>query len=324
MEGEEPAIRRTLARLTARRRALLWSPPIMLRYLRASIALATLVLTGCPAVPPPASPMPSADAAIDRMRGSSKCGNGIQATAKLTHYGDTGRHHGELMMLAVEPARVRVDAISPFGVTLATLTNDDKNFALTDLKDKAFYFGPSAPCNIARLTGLPIPAPVLVDLLRGQAPVLKRVPGRSRIEWSGKGYYIVTIESVNDAKETIFVTPHPDDFQKPWSAQRMRVLEVEIEQQGIVLYHAEFDDHAPANTAAPRVDPDGIEPPVPPSGPACDAEIPRKLFVEVPPQGEEIELRFSQIVWNPPLIDGVFTQTQPGGTRRVPVMCSGR
>ena len=48
-----------------------------------------------------------------------------------------------------------------------------KQFALADLRDKRFYVGPAAACNIARLTSVPVPGHVLVDLLRGEAPVLK-------------------------------------------------------------------------------------------------------------------------------------------------------
>jgi hypothetical protein len=151
-----------------------------------------------------------------------------------------------------------------------------------------------------------MPGHVLVELLRGQAPVLKRV-AEPTISWSGGGYYVVRVEGTRDAHEELHIAPHPDDYAKPWTEQRMRLLDVKIEQYGGVVYHAELAEHRPTTTAPARVDPDGVDPPIPPSGPPCDAEIPRKIHVEVR--------------WNPPLPQGSFTQAPPDAMPTVPVTC---
>lgn len=277
-------------------------------------------LAGC-GTRPPASQMPNARAALDRVHASQDCGVGIQAAAKIDHFGKGGRVRGDLLMFAVWPERLRMDVVSPFGVTLATLTSDGAKFSLADLREKRFYFGPASACNIARLTTVPMPGHVLVSLLRGEAPVLKHDAANATIEWSGRGYYVVRIAGTRNAVEEIHLAPHPADFALPWDKQRMRVLDVQVKQEGVTLYHASLDEHEPAAMAKERVDPDGIDPPTLPSGPTCTAELPRKIHVEVPGKDEDVRFRYENVSWNPPLIDGLFSQPIPGGVEVVRVTC---
>lgn len=283
-------------------------------------ALLALPLLGCPTAPPP-SRLPDAQAAIDRMRATVACGRGVQASAKLDYFGQEGRVRGSLMLIASKPARVRMDVLNPFvGGPVATLTSDGKDFALADQRDKRFYKGPATTCNISRLTNVPLPGHVLVDLLRGQAPVLVKT-GPTTIEWSGGGYYVVKIPGTHQSSEEIHIAPRPDDWTKPWAEQRMRVLDVKVEQAGYVLYHAELDEHARAAMSKEQVDPANIDPPIPPSGPDCDAEVPMRLHVDVPELGNDVRFRYEQISWNPPLQPGVFTQPPLAGLEVVPVQC---
>jgi hypothetical protein len=93
----------------------------------------------------------------------------------------------------------------------------------------------------------------------------------------------------------------------------MRLVDVEVRQEGYVLYHASLGDHRPASMAKPRVDPDGIDPPIPVSGPQCTAELPRKIKVEVPTKKADVQFRYEDVTWNPPVIEGLFEQQpQPG------------
>ncbi|HEY2516368.1 MAG TPA: hypothetical protein VGI39_36100 [Polyangiaceae bacterium] len=284
-------------------------------------ALATSVASlGC-AVAPPASQFPSGNAALERLQATGTCGAGVQASAKIDHFGSKGRVRGDLLMYAQRPANLRLDVVSPFGVTLATLTSNGERFALADLRDQRFYVGPASACNIARLTTVPVPGSVLVDLLRGQPPVLKRLEATPpSISWSGAGYYVVKIASTRDAREELHLAPHPDDYGKPWSEQRMRLLDVKVEQYGGVAYHAELADHHATSTAPARVDPDGIEPPLP-AGPPCDAEIPRRIHVEVPDEEADVLFRYEDVKWNPPVPDGTFVQTAPNGMATLAVIC---
>lgn len=281
--------------------------------------LVGVLASGC-GTPPPASQVPSARDALNRLHASQDCGLGVQASAKIDHFGEKGRVRAELLLFAMWPARLRMDVVSPFGVALATLTADEE-FALMDLREKKFFTGPASACNIARLTTVPMPGHVLVSLLRGEAPVLKHDAPSSSIGWSKKGFYVVKLTGKNQTEETLHLAPHPDDFGKPWGEQRLRVVEVEVKQEGIVLYHAQLEGHGPAEMAKERVDPDGIDPPVPPSGPMCHADLPRTIHLEVPGKDQDVLFRYDKVTWNPPVVEGLFTQPVPGGLEVVRVSC---
>jgi hypothetical protein len=282
---------------------------------------AAFALSGCiRPIAPPSMP-PSADAALARMRAGFACGNAVQGNGKLDHYGVGGRVRVEVLLFAARPGRLRMDIVSPFGITVATLTSDDDKFALADLRDKRFYVGPASACNIARLTSVPVPPHVLVDLLRGEAPVLKHDAQQTTMVWNPHGYWVLGIASTRGASEEIHLAPRLEDWSLPWDRQRMRVLDVRVTQQGYELYHAQLDDHAGARTAGPREDPDNLAPATPPSGPVCDAEIPRKVRVQVSEPGADVRLQYEQILWNPPLPEGTFEQQPPPGMRPESVVC---
>jgi hypothetical protein len=282
---------------------------------------AMLAACGCTHISPPASSPPTADDALARMHASFACGHAIQASAKIDHFGSRGRVRADLLLFAARPNRLRMDVISTFGAALATLTSDGERFALANLRDKRFYVGPPSDCNIARLTTLPVPAEVLVTLLLGEAPVLVHEPALATIEWSSSGYWLLSIRSTRDATEEIRLAPRPEDWALPWEQQRLRVLDVRVAQRAVVLYHAQMSDHAGAPTAGPREDPDNLAPPIAPSGPVCDAEIPRKIHVEVPEPQADVRFQYTQVAWNPPLPEGTFEQAPPPGMPVENVTC---
>lgn len=291
----------------------------------AALPLAPL-LTGCffTSVAPPPSQIPSAEQAIARLHETQACGNGIRAKATIDHFGKEGRVRGDLMLYAVAPANLRMDAVSPFGANLATLASDGKRFSLFDVREKRFLQGPAAPCNISRLTQVPLPGHVLIGLLRGLPPVLVHPPGASTIAWSNEGFYVVNVRGTRDAREELRVGVHPDDFAKPWSAQRLRLLGVRVDQFDGTLYRAELEDHKAAPMAKPWEDPDAIPgedagPKL--SGPVCEAELPRSIHMELPPSKSDVLFRYDEVVWNPPLPEGIFTQPTPPGLPTTFVEC---
>lgn len=284
--------------------------------LSAAFALVALLATGC-GTPPPPSQFPTADAALGRMRSTYACASGVRGEAKLDRLsGQQGRLRGTVLFLAVAPERVRFDAVSPFGATVATLTSDGHDFSFLDLREKTFTRGPASACNIARLTQVPVPGHALVALLHGEAPVLAHRPEAATIRWSGSGYYELNVPGNRESYETLHLAPSPADFAKPWGEQRVRVLDVRVVQQGYELYHAELDGHASASTAPPLVDEDGVEAPIPPSGPQCTVEVPRRIHVTVAPSDDDVLLSYKKVELNPPLPEGSFRQPVPGGVRQ--------
>lgn len=275
---------------------------------------------GC-AKSPPASQFPSAQVALERMKATYGCAVGIQGDGKLDHMNRTGRIRGDVMLMAVDPARVRFDIVSPFGVTLATLTSDGRRFSFFDMQNERFLEGPPLPCNIARLTQVRMPAHALVRLLRGEAPLLVHRPESATIAWNSGGYYEVTIAGNHETNELVHLEPLPEDFDLPYMQQRVRVLRVVVTQRNYTHFDAILSDHSTAVTMNPRVDELGLDPPIPPSGPACWAQVPRKIQVTVPYTTDDLRFRYHEVGLNPPLPEGVFEQPVPGGVRRRYVTC---
>ena len=278
---------------------------------RFPVSAALLALFGC-ASPPPASQFPNAQAALDRMRATTACSRALTSEAKIDYFGQVGRIRGSLLYVVAVPDKLRLDIVSPFGATVSTVTSDGHDFALFDLRQKQFLRGPANACNLGRFTHVPVPPAALVQLLRGEAPVLVHQPSAASIAWEG-GEYVVRIESTRAASEEIHLEPVAQDYALPYTAQRLRVTEVRVAQQGIELYRAQLVGHHPAKMSGPRVDPDGLDPPVPPSGPTCQAEVPGRLRLQVPDGEQDVILENVDVSHNPPLTPNVFHQAPPGG-----------
>jgi hypothetical protein len=287
--------------------------------LAASTSLASVGCNGTP----PRSQFPDADAALGRMHAMFDCSVGVQGTSKVDLVTQKGRVKGEVFLFAINPASVRFDVVSPFGATIFTLTADGKDFKLADLEQKTFFYGPADTCNLEKFTQVPVPPHALVALLRGEAPVLVHQPEDAMIAWDPDGFYSIVIRSKHEAVEELHLEVHSDDFDKEWKDQRVRLKYLKVSQGGVGLYEASLKSHEPAATAPPRVDEEGLEPDVPPSGPACAAELPRTIRFLVPETDDDVVFDYKEAKWNPPLIEGTFTQPVPGGMRRQYTSCDG-
>jgi len=248
------------------------------------------------------------------MRATHACSRGIQGESKVDYFGEQGRLRGSLLFVASRPERIRFDVFSPFGATLSTLTSDGAHFALLDMTQKQFFTGEASECNVARFLRVPVPPHALVTLLGGESPVLVHQAQDATIAWESSSY-VVRIQSRHGATEEIRLEPRPDDWHKAWQEQRVRVSGVTVVQQGIELYRAELDEFALVETARPRPDPDGIEPDLPPSGPPCSAEVPRRIRLVSEASGEDVLISHRELWHNPPLSPGLFHQDPPAGTR---------
>jgi hypothetical protein len=291
-------------------------PPVAARLVLPILVLAT----ACCGASPPRSRFPDANSALGRMRATYECANGVQGEAKIDHFSPKGRVRGTVYLTAVVPDRVRFD-VEAFGSTLYTLTSDGDRFQMLDIKEKQFLHGPASPCNLARLTQVPVPGHALVALLRGEAPVLVHQPAGATIAWDPGGFYRIALESTREATEEIHLEIRPGDVDKPWAEQRVRITDVRVAQRGVDLYHADLRNFEPAHRAGARLDPDGIDPPIDPSGPVCDAELPRSIRMRVPNTEEDVVFQYKEAKWNPPLIPGAFEQRPPAGVRAIFVTC---
>lgn len=270
----------------------------------------------------PASRFPTPRDAIESMRESVACSRGLTGEGTFDYFGDEGRVRAKSLYVVARPARLRFDVISPLGGVLSTLTSDGQRFAFSDLRARQFLTGPADECNLEQALKVPVPPEALGELLTGQAPILVHRPEQARLEWRS-GAYVLSIDSEHAAAEEVRLVPRDEDWARPWQEQRLRVLEVRVSQQGLVLYEARLDEHRAASTAAPRVDPDGLEAPVPPSGPSCDAEVPRRVRFVVPGAGRDIVFIQNDVQHNPPLVPGMFEQFPPAGVKVRRSSCGG-
>lgn len=282
----------------------------------------SLALGGCSRAAPP-SQFPSADQALERMHATYACSRGVRGEAKLDYFGEAGHVRGDLLYLAMLPDHVRLDVVSPFGATLSTLTSDGQRFSLYDLRQKQFLQGPANECNLARFTNVPMPPHALVQLLRGEAPVLLHEPGGTRIEWRG-GRYVLDIDSRHAAHETIELLPLESDWNRPFAEQHVIVLGVHIAELDVRLYDVELRGHRQVRTAPPWTDPDGLDPPILPSGPSCSVPVPTRIRIEVPEVDHDLLLENKETVLNPPLQPGAFGQEVPSGVAVRESRCGGR
>ncbi len=290
--------------------------------------MALLALAGgvaCGSSPPP-SEFPDAEALLSRMRETYACSRGISGEAKIDYFEAGTRVRADSLYVAALPSQVRFDVFSPFGLMLSTMTSDGEAFELYDLRQKVFLRGPASACNLERFSGVNVPPSVLVQLLRGEAPVLVHEPTDAAVAWErglfGGGRYRVDIAGRHQATECIRVVPAPEDWALPWQRQRLWVTSVEVRQADYLLYRATLDDHAVAATSGPMKDPDGIGHDIPPSGPPCRAPVPRRLRFEVLEGQKDMALRITKVVHNPPVAPGRFTQPVPSGVAVRDSYCS--
>lgn len=267
-------------------------------------------LGGCP----PPSQYPDARAAIDAVRGAHACSRGLRGEAKLDYLDAEQRVRVDAFYLSAQPRELRFDLVSPFGTPLSTLTVDERAFTLLDRQARVFYTGTPNACNVEQFLRVPVPPEVLVQLLAGEPPVLAHTPGEARIEWRSGGY-VVEINGLNDATQRLIFEPEPNDWEKPYAEQRIRLTEVEVAQKGVLLYRATLRDYFAVQTAAPRVDPDGLEPDIAPSGPPCSAEIPKRIRFEIPLAERDVLFEQKNAEHNPPLLPNTFAQERAAGTR---------
>jgi len=273
---------------------------------------ATLLLAAACHRSAPPSRFPSARDAIASMRAAVACSRGLTGEGSLDYFGDEGRIRAKTLYVVARPTRLRFDVFNPMGGIISTLTSDGAAFAYSDLRERVFLRGPADECNLEQALKVPLPPEALGELLTGQAPILVHGPNEAQLGWDS-GAYVLDISSEHQASERVRLVPRDEDWERPWQEQRLRVLEVRVSQRGLVLYEARLDEHRAAATAEPRVDPDGLEPAVPPSGPSCDAEVPRKLRFLVPGAGRDIVFVQGDVRHNPPLTPELFVQTPAAG-----------
>lgn len=281
------------------------------------VGLVGTTVLACRSVSPPASTIPDARSALSRLDATYSSVSGISGSAKIDYLGDQGRVRGDVSVLASGPSRLRFAITADVVGAAGEVVSDGTRFEADDKGHGRYIVGAATPCNVARVTQVPLPLDELVPMLWGMRPHLDGPIKCDSINWSGEGYYVVMLSqnaggvaSKSGAlAHELHVTPYPSDWDKPWSDQRLRLLGVNgwtAAHEGNLVYRVTMKDHQAASTARPISDPDGLNPDVPPSGPNVTVELPRTIRVEVPSKKSDVIFKYSEAFVNPPLIPDAF------------------
>lgn len=249
----------------------------------AAVALFAPLLTGCPkpAVRPYAPP--TADELMTALRARAEHLRTLRATAKVDHMANGGeRVRLKVNLLVARGGKLRIEADSPFGGALATLTSDGKNFALLDVRNNRFVAGAANACNVARLIRLAIPPDDIVAVLLGGAPLDGAVKG---VAWNPNngGREVLTLALPDGGAETIEL----DARDKRWDVMRAERRDA----AGKVLWRVTndgFKDHG------------GVR-------------LPDVEDVEEPPHGADAEIKFRTVEPNLELDEQLFRLAPPAG-----------
>ncbi|MCH2110704.1 MAG: hypothetical protein MK135_15385 [Polyangiaceae bacterium] len=290
----------------------------------ALLVLSSSFFWGCYAAPQ--IPFVSGRSLLDRNLEETNCSRAIRGEARMSFAGDGRRLSGQLLYLAEAPEQLRLDILSPFGVTVSTLTSDGREFSLYQLESRSYLTGEANQCNLQKFTQVPIPPRALVEILRGRPPVLVAEGQAPTFEYIqpvlGRGYYQWVIWGANQTREELhFTVEFP---QKEPALQVPRLKFLSVEQAGQILYEVHFRGYAKAEMAQATARSDdfslmgGAV-----SGPACSAKLPSEVELSVPSTGYRLMLSNVEVEHNPVLASDVFQQAIPSGVVVQRSKCSG-
>lgn len=252
--------------------------------LRASCALVAVVLAGCPKPAVRPYPPPTGEELLAALRARAEHFKTLRARAKIdymAHGGDRARL--KMNLLAERPDKLRVEADSPLGGALSTLTTDGTEFALLDVRNNRFLQGPAKACNVARLIQLAIPPADVVAVLMGGAPLDGKVAGVSWNPHNG-GREVLTLALPDGGREILEL----DAGDKRWDLMRAERRDA----AGTILWRVSDDGWK---------DRDG------------GVRLPDVEDVEQPPRGVDVEIKFRSVEPNVALPDELFRLPPPEG-----------
>jgi len=260
---------------------------------RASCALVAVVLVaGCPKPAVRPYPPPSADELLAALRGRAEHFKTLRAAAKIDYMANGGdRAKIKVNLLLARPAKLRIEADSPLGGALSTLTSDGTQFSLLDVRSNRFLQGPAKACNVARLARLNIPPDDVVAVLMGGAPLDGKVEG---VTWdpNNGGREVLTLALPDGGRETIQL----DAREKRWDVMRAERRDA----AGKVLWRVTNEGFK---------DRDG------------GVRLPDVEDVEEPPHGADAQIKLRSVEPNIDLGDDLFRLTPPQGVPVEPADC---
>src|SRR5690606_33762644 len=143
--------------------------------------------------------------------------------------GEKGRVRGDVSVLASGPARLRFALTADVVGAAGEVASDGLRFQADDRGAGRYVVGEAKPCNIARVTQVPLPLEQLVPMLWGMRPHLEGPISCDSISWSDDGHYVVMVSGAQKGSgvaHELHLAPYPTDWDAPWEKQRLRLLGV--------------------------------------------------------------------------------------------------
>jgi outer membrane lipoprotein-sorting protein len=247
------------------------------------VAALVPLLAACPKPAVRPYPPPTADELMAALRARAEHLKTLRATAKVDYMAKGGeRARIKVNLLVARGGKLRIEADSPLGGALSTLTSDGKQFALLDVRNNRFMTGAANACNVGRLIRLTIPPDDIVAVLMGGAPLDGSIKG---VSWdpNNGGREVLTLALPDGGVETIAL----DARDKRWDVMRAERRDAAGKLWWRVTNEG-FKDH------------DGVR-------------LPDVEDVEEPRHGADAEIKFRSVEPNLPLGDDLFRLTPPEG-----------
>ena len=263
--------------------------------------LLALAIAGCPAGVCPNVRFEDATTALSAHGDARAPIEVVRAEARVDRRDAEGRIRGTVLMMLQLPDRVRFDAMTQVGPA-AILTSDGTTFALTDLRENAFYVGPTCPANIERLLGIPLAGDEVALLLTGRTPRIDAE--RSEIACD-RGVYRVTLHGGDGRVQHIALAVSAEDASAAPAQQRTRLVESRVHaRDGSLEWRATWEEHR--DVTNPR---------------GGSVVMPFRMRFEHPSRGIDTLVRFESIDVNAAVPDDAFVQTPRPGLEVEHVEC---
>jgi outer membrane lipoprotein-sorting protein len=254
------------------------------------LAAALLLLqSGCAAVSPlptaPAVPAKRWEAAqiIDAINQRQVQFRTLRALARVDYSGPDGKQGFQEAVHVQRPDRLRLETLSMLGAILIVTVND-KEIVGYHPREGLFLRGERTKQNLFRYTQIPLELDEITMLLVGLPPV------DAESAWREEGGGLVF--SANGRKRDLVVFDTEQAVPTRWER---------FDDYGAVALSARFSDYK--NT--------------------LQGLFPTRIFIEAPPEGKKLDIRFEEPELNAALSADLFFQQKPLHAQELPIEALG-
>lgn len=261
--------------------------------MRPLLIAAAVFLAACPPPPQLQRPYapPTAEDLLAHLRARRSRLRTLRAETRVDHLAEKGdRVKVTVNMLLERGGKMRLEAESALAGALATLVSDGAQFALLDVRNNRFLYGPASACNVARLIRVSLPPADIVDALMGGAPVEGEPVS---VGWDPErgGREVLTLKTPDGGSEVLKL----DARDRRWdllAAERK-------DASGRVLWRVEHEDF----------------------GDQAGLRVPSRTTVVDPPNKADARIKFRDVELNVEPKEGVFTLEPPANVQPEYVTC---